>query len=87
LILSAHNDVYGQIFRDLDQLNPGDKIILHTNQRAYTYVITGSEVVEPTYVKVMDQTPDPTVTLISCYPYMVDDQRIVVQGRLESGSR
>jgi sortase A len=87
VILSAHNDVYGQIFRDLDQLKPGDKIVLHTNQRAYTYVVSGSEVVEPTYVQVMDQTPDPTVTLISCYPFMVDNQRIVVQGRLESGSR
>lgn len=87
VILSAHNDVYGQIFRDLDQLKPGDKVILHTNQRAYTYVITGYDVVEPTYVQVMDQTPEPTVTLISCYPFMVDNQRIVVQGRLESGSR
>jgi len=87
VILSAHNDVYGQIFRDLDKLNPGDKIILHTNQRAYTYVVTGYEVVEPTYVQVMDQTADSTVTLISCYPFMVDNQRIVVQGRLESGSR
>jgi sortase A len=87
VILSAHNDVYGQIFRDLDQLNPGDKIILHTNQRAYTYVVIGYEVVEPTSVQVMDQTPESTVTLISCYPFMVDNQRIVVQGRLESGSR
>ena len=87
LILAAHNDVYGEIFRDLDQLNAGDEVIVHTNQRAYTYVIVNSEVVEPTHVQVMDQTPDPTVTLISCYPYLVDNQRIVVQGRLESGSR
>ena len=87
VILSAHNDVYGEIFRDLDQLESGDEIIIHTNQRAYTYVVTNSEVVEPTYVKVMDQTPDATLTLISCYPYLVDNQRIVVKGRLDSGSR
>ena len=87
VILSAHNDVYGEIFRDLDQLEAGDEIIIHTNQRAYTYVVMSTEVVEPTFVKVMDQTPDATVTLISCYPYLVDNQRIVVQGRLDSGSR
>ena len=87
VILSAHNDVYGEIFRDLDQLETGDEIVIHTNQRAYTYVVMNSQVVEPTYVKVMDQTPDATVTLISCYPYLVDNQRIVVQGRLDSGSR
>ena len=87
VILAAHNDVYGEIFRDLDQLEAGDEIIIHTNQRAYTYVVMNTEVVEPTFVKVMDQTPDATVTLISCYPYLVDNQRIVIQGRLDSGSR
>ena len=87
VILSAHNDVYGEIFRDLDQLKTGDEIVIHTNQRAYTYVVMNTQVVEPTYVKVMDQTTDATVTLISCYPYLVDNQRIVVQGRLDSGSR
>ncbi len=87
VILSAHNDVYGEIFRELDRLKPGDEIILHTNQRAYTYVVVGTQVVEPTFVQIMDQTPEPAVTLISCYPYLVDDQRIVVQGRLESGNR
>jgi len=46
-------------------------------------VILDSQVVEPTYVEVMDQTDRPTVTLISCYPYLVDDQRIVVTARLQ----
>jgi sortase A len=87
VILSAHNDVYGEIFRDLDQLETGDEIVIHTNQRAYTYIVVNSEVVEPTYVQVMDQTSDPTVTLISCYPYLVDNQRIVIKGRLDSGNR
>ncbi|HIE58255.1 MAG TPA: class D sortase [Anaerolineales bacterium] len=87
VILSAHNDVYGEIFRYLEKLKPGDEIILHTNQRAYTYVVTNTEVVEPTDVQVMNQTSEPMVTLISCYPYMVDTQRIVVRGRLESGNR
>lgn len=86
IVLSAHNDIFGEIFRDLDQLKPGDQITLFTNQRAYTYVIVDNKVVEPTAVEVMDQTEQPTVTLISCYPYLVDDQRIVVTGRLQGGS-
>jgi sortase A len=86
IVLSAHNDVYGEIFRDLDQLKPGDEIIVFTSQRAFSYVITGWEVVEPTDGHVMDPTSKPSVTLISCYPYLVDDQRIVVKGLLKSGS-
>ena len=85
VVLSAHNDIFGEIFRDLDRLKPGDEIILYTNQRAHTYVVTDTQVVEPTAVEVMGSTTRPTVTLISCYPYLVDDQRIVVTGRLKSG--
>jgi sortase (surface protein transpeptidase) len=33
---------------------------------------------------VMDTTQKPTVTLISCYPYMVDKQRYVVTAELQS---
>ncbi len=78
VVVSAHNDVFGEIFRDLDQLAPGDEVIVYTNQRSYVYVIEQTQIVEPTHVEVMGTTSDPIVTLISCYPYMVDDQRIVV---------
>lgn len=84
VVLSAHNDIFGEIFRDLDRLQPGDQIILYTSQRSYTYTITNSKTVEPTEVRVMDPTNYPTVTLISCYPYLVDNQRIVVTGRLQT---
>lgn len=86
VVLSAHNDIFGEIFRDLDQLEPGDEIILYTNQRSHTYVVTENQVVEPTRVEVMAPTTQPTTTLISCYPYLVDDQRIVVTARLQGGS-
>jgi sortase A len=83
IVLSAHNDVFGQLFRDLDRLKDGDQIILFTNARAYVYVIRQSQIVEPTQVEVMAPSQEPVVTLISCYPYMVDKQRIVVSAILE----
>jgi sortase A len=84
VVLSAHNDVFGEIFKDLDKLKNGDQIILFTVTRQYTYTIQKSLIVEPTFVEVMQETIDPTVTLISCYPYLVDKQRIVVQGTLQN---
>ncbi len=84
LVLSAHNDIFGEIFRHLDQLQPGDEIIVHTNRRVYTYVVGGWDVVEPTRVEVMAPTSDPTATLISCYPYLVDSERIVVKATLQN---
>lgn len=83
MVLSAHNDVFGRIFMNLDKLKEGDAIILYTNLRAYSYVVRQTQIVEPTQVDVMAPTQEAVVTLISCYPYMVDDQRIVVTGYLQ----
>jgi sortase A len=85
VVLSAHNDIFGEIFRDLDKLEVGDQVILFTNQRAYTYVVSETLIVEPIDVEVMAPSTDPLVTLISCYPYMVDSQRIVIKAQLQSG--
>jgi sortase A len=84
LVVSAHNDIFGEIFRDLDQLQNGDQIVVYTATRAYTYVVTGSEIVEPTRVDVMNSTSTATLTLVSCYPYRVDNKRIVVTAALQN---
>jgi len=84
VVLSAHNDVYGELFRYLDKLVPGDQVILYTQQRQYVYIVTQTLLVAPTQVEVMASTADPTVTLVSCYPYLVDKQRIVVFAKLQS---
>jgi sortase A len=84
VILSAHNDVYGELFRFLDKLQPGDQVILYSQQRQFVYVVDRTALVEPTAVEVMAPTGSPTVTLISCYPYLVDKQRIVVFARLQN---
>lgn len=84
VVLSAHNDVYGELFRYLDKLAPGDQVVLYTQQRQYIYIVDRTAIVEPTAVEVMASTGSPTVTLISCYPYLVNKQRIVVFARLQN---
>ncbi len=85
LVLSAHNDIFGELFRDLDRLKPGDEIVISTATRDYVYRVTGMRIVQPTEVDVMADTSQATITLISCYPYLVDNQRIVVFGELSDG--
>lgn len=82
VVLSAHNDIHGEIFRDLDQLEPGDEIILFTERQDYVYVVDKIQVVEPTRVDLLEPTDTPTATLISCYPYLVNNKRIVVTAKL-----
>jgi sortase A len=82
IVLSAHNDIYGELFRYLDRLKPGDEVSLSTATQKYLFRVTGTQLVEPTDVSVMAPTDRPTLTLISCYPYLIDKQRIVVSAEL-----
>lgn len=79
VVLAAHNDIYGELFRHLDQLEPGMHFQIQTETQIYTYVITGTDIVEPNDVYVMENTPGKaTATLISCYPYQVNNKRYIV---------
>lgn len=78
MILAGHNDVYGEVFRDLDRLSPGDEIVVSSERQTYAYVVRETVIVEPTDVSVMAPTDFPSLTLISCYPYRINTKRIVV---------
>ncbi|MDQ7036551.1 MAG: sortase, partial [Anaerolineae bacterium] len=47
VVLAAHNDIYGEIFRDLDQLQPGDQFEVQTRSGVYTYIVRETQIVEP----------------------------------------
>lgn len=78
VILAAHNDIYGQIFRHLDQLTAGDQFQIRTQSDSFTYTVTEVRIVEPNDVSVLANRGAATATLISCYPYQVNTQRIIV---------
>jgi sortase A len=82
-VISAHNDIFGEIFRALPDLDLGDEVLVHTASQVYRYVVTQKRIVERTDVHVMYPTSGPVLTLISCYPYGVDTHRIVVIAELQ----
>jgi sortase A len=83
MVLSAHNDIYGEIFRDIQYLQPGDEIRIRAhNGHWYTYVVYQKEIVDPTEVWVLERGSAPIVTLITCHPYRVDNQRMIVFAEL-----
>jgi sortase A len=84
MALSAHDDIKGEIFKRLGELQPGDAIILYTRHERYTYLVTSQSAVDPSDVAVLNPTKEATVTLITCTPYWVDSQRLIVQGLLKA---
>jgi sortase A len=83
LVLTGHDDIYGEVFKDLDKLEEGDEIIIYSANNTFTYVVKETQIVEPTDVEVMEPTSEATLTLISCYPYRIDNKRIVVFAELK----
>ena len=80
--ISAHNDIFGEIFRHLDKIELESKITLYAGDTPYHYVVKAKRIVEPTDVSVMAPTASPILTLMTCYPYMIDTHRIIVIAEL-----
>lgn len=82
LVLSGHNDVYGQVFRRLEELKPGDEILIFGQNWPWRYLVAEARVLSPKDLGVLQPTSQAVVTLITCHPYRVDTHRLVVIGRL-----
>ncbi len=82
MYISAHNDIYGQIFRRLEELDLGDEVIVYAGAVPYRYIVREKRIVEAMDVSVMYPTTEPILSLQTCYPYMVDTHRLVVIAKL-----
>jgi sortase A len=82
MVLSGHDDVFGEVFKDLDQLENGDLVQVFAGGHAFRYEVRAKRVVPPSELSVLDPTREPVVTLITCTPYRVDSMRLVVIAQL-----
>ena len=64
--IAAHRDTY---FRNVRNIRNGDRIRMVTPKGTYEYIVDSLKIVEPTEVNVLDPTPEPAITLVTCYPF------------------
>lgn len=64
--IAGHRDGF---FRGLKELEPGDAIEIVTLARTDTYHVDKISIVEPAAVHVLNPSPVPAVTLVTCYPF------------------
>jgi sortase A len=64
--IAGHRDT---VFRPLRHVHLGDALVLTTADRVYRYRIKKTFVVGPDDVYVLDPTEQPTLTLVTCYPF------------------
>ena len=91
VVLSGHRTTYGQPFNRLDELSPGDAVVLETRDTWFTYRVTGTTIVSPTAIEVTYPVPGragqpPTqhlLTMTTCNPKYSARQRLVVRAVLQ----
>ena len=64
--IAGHRDGF---FRPLKDVSPGDLLEIETRAGVAQYRVERSWIVEPDDVSVLDPTPVPSVTLVTCYPF------------------
>lgn len=78
--VAAHNNIYTEIFRNLNKVNIGDEVKVTTKTSTYTYKITSKQAVSPTSIEVINNSDKREITLITCN-YNAS-ARIVLKGEL-----
>lgn len=82
MVLSGHNDVYGEVFKNLEFLGMNQDIMIYAGARKFRYVTRVRRIVPPTDLSPLNSAREPIVTLITCWPYRVDTFRLIIVGEL-----
>ncbi|MGI8586082.1 MAG: sortase [Chloroflexia bacterium] len=87
VVISGHVDWKGEVFKNLHEVKRGDEVHIYTDDREYLYIVQDIQYVledgatdaqKRQNARFMDPTPDQTLTLITCFPYGIDDHRLIV---------
>jgi sortase A len=80
--IAGHRTTYGAPFNRIDELRPGDEILVTTQQGAFRYEMSEQHIVSPSQVEVLEDFGDNRLTLTACHPKYSARQRIVVVAKL-----
>lgn len=81
-VFAGHRVTNTHPFRRIDELVPGDEIIVRTGDGTFTYQMAGSQIVDEDGLHIVDQSPGHTITLFACHPPGSARYRYVVTGTL-----
>lgn len=82
MVLAGHAGIRGAVFRNLEQLKPGDEVIVTAAGRHFRYRVRTAGSVWPNQVEVMYPTDQPQLTMMTCTNW--DMQRWVVVADFEA---
>ena len=89
--LAAHRNTHGEPFRYINRLQPGDSIVVETQDEYYVYKMASTlPVTSPSNTSVLDPVPKGSgftkpgryITLTTCTPEFTSKYRLIVWGKM-----
>jgi sortase A len=82
--IAGHRTTYLAPFRHINDLKPGDRILLTMPYGVFTYAVQYTKIVKPTALWVTDDVGYERLVLSACNPLYSAAQRIIIFARLKS---
>lgn len=86
-VMAGHNNINGEVFRDLVNVELGDRVVTYAGEKKFEYEVTFKTIVkekgEPPEVRQRNAqwiapTADERLTLVTCWPYTSNTHRVIV---------
>ena len=81
--IAGHRTTYLAPFRRLDELDPGDELVLEMPYATFTYEVSKTDIVDPSQIEVVKNVGHDRLVLTACHPLYSAAQRIVATGELK----
>lgn len=86
-VINGHHNARGRVFGELVNVEPGDRVIIYSNDEVFNYTVVQTMILEeenqPVSVRIENArwllpSPDERVTLVTCWPQTNFTHRLVV---------
>ena len=68
MVIAGHRVSHTHPFLHINDLGVGDEVFFSASGKKYRYEVTGTEIVDPNAIRIVDPTPTATATLFACHP-------------------
>jgi sortase A len=80
--VAGHRTTYLAPFRHIDQIEPGDEVVIEAPYGDFTYGVTKTEIVDPEDVDIVDNAGFERLVLTACHPLYSAAERYAIFTRL-----
>ena len=89
-VLNGHHNVFGEVFKRLAELSPGDEVIVESEIATHHFIITNRMIQPEKYASLSERvqnarwilpSEDERLTLVTCWPFESNTHRLILVAR------